>query len=115
MIGFISGSLLLVVCLLFYSYILHAFRYYVNKIASPIVEETLKLHFTICYWSGDWRSVPRLYREIRSLFPDVSIALVPDGLTPLPTTIEPLRLKPIDGNQFNAYQNRDKLHMIKDA
>ena len=60
----------------------------------------IRIHFAICYWEGDWRSVPRLYREIRSLFPNASIALIPDGLTPLPTTIEPIRLKPIDGGAW---------------
>ena len=62
----------------------------------------MRLQFSICYWEGDWQSVPKLYDEIRSLFPDALITLVPDGLTPLPTPTgtSTIRLKAIDGGAW---------------
>lgn len=62
----------------------------------------MRIHFSICYWLGDWQEVPRLYREIRALFPEASIAFVPDGITPLRLVVVPSsrRLKAIDGGAW---------------
>lgn len=62
----------------------------------------MRLHFSICYWEGDWRGVARLYQEIRSLFPQASIAFVPDGITPLRLVGVPpsRRLKAVDGGAW---------------
>jgi hypothetical protein len=62
----------------------------------------MNLHFSICYWAGDWQGVPRLYKEIRKRFPLATIAFVPDGITPLNLIGVPRnkRLKPIDGGAW---------------
>jgi hypothetical protein len=46
----------------------------------------MNLHFSICYWSGDWPNVAPLVNQIKALFPQATIAFVPDGRSPLAQT-----------------------------
>jgi hypothetical protein len=62
----------------------------------------MKIHFSICYWTGDWKGVVRLHREIKERFPLASISFVPDGITPLNLIGVPHneQLKPINGGAW---------------